>query len=239
MLVPHSTASTVRLTVPMAEDLVFGPGGGGNREQRVSLMPQSLLLEVQAGQAIQVYEARVTLVARLRGLRGFMYRWKATSFVLCSAGFWAGEMVVLGVALLVVGQVFGKGLRDLVGEGGGDEGKGEGVEGKDWRKRVKEEGEGVERPETAESSSASGPALLGGKGKGVVKEEEGAGQEILNVPAFQDGSSTEADDEAETKREKGKGKAKEAASESKDVGVGTSYSSQASGEGARKRNVSG
>jgi hypothetical protein len=73
----------------------------------------------------------------------------------------------------------------------------------------------------------------------VKKEEEGARQDMSRLPTMEDGSSTEADDEAEKKRGKGRGKGKEAASESKDVGVGTSYSGPASGAWPRRRRASG
>ncbi|KAK4099412.1 hypothetical protein N658DRAFT_498332 [Parathielavia hyrcaniae] len=247
MLVPHSGAS---LTVPMTEDILFGAGaaaprrsGSGSGSQVSARLPQSLLLEVQAGQAIQVYEARVTLVARLRGMRGFMYRWRVTAFVLCSAGFWVGEMAVLGVAALMVGQLFGgKGglLGLLVGARRGEgmeeeESEQEAGKPKDWRKWVKEE----EDKERGHESSAS-PVISrrDGKGKRTVKKEE-EGKDMSKVPAFGDRSSTEADDEAEGEKRKGKGKGKEKESETKDVGVGTSYSGEVSREGARKRNVSG
>ncbi|KAK4126986.1 hypothetical protein N657DRAFT_687355 [Parathielavia appendiculata] len=240
MLVTHSRGSTVHLTVPMAEDLSFRAAATAPRSssRASSLLPQSLLLEVQAGQAIQVYEARVTLVARLKGLRGFMYRWRVTAFVLGSAGFWVGEMVVVGVAALVTGLMLGKGLRYLVGaRGGGTEPEleAEAGEATDWRKWLNEE---EDKERGGDSSASPIVSRRDGRGKGTIKKEK-EGEEMPKVPAFGGGSSTEADDEGESARRKGKGNGKEKESESKDLGVETSFIGETSREGVRRRNVSG
>ncbi|KAJ4293900.1 hypothetical protein N0V88_005414 [Collariella sp. IMI 366227] len=73
LLFPHRSAS-VELTLSMAEQTIFYPPlasvvarrGCGSRG-KADTLPGSLLLEVQAGQDIQVYEASVRVVARLRG----------------------------------------------------------------------------------------------------------------------------------------------------------------------------
>jgi hypothetical protein len=238
MLFPRrAAATTLRLSVPMAEAVAFRfsssqSGGGGQQQQ-----PERVLLEVQAGQDLQVYEARVTLVARLRGLRGVMYRWRVAAFVVATVGFWVGEMVVLGAAVVLV---LGWDLGGLLGDEEDEEGSEEG--GSDGGGYYGGEGKGrLVKAEFASSSSAS----AGGFGKGAVKKEEEEGDsegELSKVPEFDPGESTEADDEAEsgTGKEKGKGKGVvgEEGSDTEDVGVGTSYGGQGGREGARRRNIS-
>ncbi|KAI0453860.1 putative adipose-regulatory protein-domain-containing protein [Xylaria acuta] len=88
---PH-TAETMTLTVPMGELVEFKPGA----------LPLSVLVDVQAGQALQVYSSRVTLVARLSGIRWFMYNHRVLAFVVCTATFWVAEMVAMGFAWVVL-----------------------------------------------------------------------------------------------------------------------------------------
>ncbi|KAK4044238.1 putative adipose-regulatory protein-domain-containing protein, partial [Parachaetomium inaequale] len=270
VLAPRA-AATVHLTVPMAEDLAFVTQKQQQQRRRESLLPllpESLLLEVQAGQGIQVYEARVTLVARLGGLRGFMYRWRVTAFVVFTVGFWVGEVGMLAAAVLVVGVSFGGGSERGGGGGGGGGGR-RGVGGKGWDYDFEEEGssssedggEGRGRGKRgprdvkdgerrvaikAEASPSSASEGEEAERRAVKKEEvpeEEEEEDLAKVPPFETGQSTEADDEAETEgveRRKGKGKEvkREGGVESKDLGIGTSYSGQGSKEGARRRKVS-
>lgn len=91
MFVPAS--ETTKLEVPMVERLEFRPG---------SMAPTQLVLDVQAGQTLQVYSATVTITAQLRGLRFFMHSWWVTSFVLFTALFWFCEVFFLGVGFLAL-----------------------------------------------------------------------------------------------------------------------------------------
>lgn len=84
----------VTLTMPMGELVNFR-----------DVLPLSILLDVQAGQALQVYSATVTLVARLSGLRWFMYNHRIVSFVVCTAVFWLFEMVSTILAWLILAYV--------------------------------------------------------------------------------------------------------------------------------------
>ncbi|KAJ0110012.1 hypothetical protein J7T55_014814 [Diaporthe amygdali] len=79
-------SETTKLVVPMVERLEFRPG---------KMMPTSLVLDVQAGQSLQVYDVLVTVTAQLGGLRWFMHRWWITSFVLFTSLFWVLEVVSL------------------------------------------------------------------------------------------------------------------------------------------------
>ncbi|KAK4158383.1 putative adipose-regulatory protein-domain-containing protein [Chaetomidium leptoderma] len=222
MLFPRTT-TTVHLTVPMVEALAFqqrarSSSSSGGRDAFVvvaPLLPGSLLLEVQAGQGIQVYQASVTVVARLRGLRGFMYRWRATAFVLFTAGFWVGTMVVGAGAVLVVGRNlnldFDGGLEesesgeneDEVGEERGGGGKRAGLKGK----------QRLVKSETPHSSSSASLPAAGEREEGVVKKEDGVVKKeeedelemgMSRVPEVDVGQSTEADDEAEDEEGQGK-----------------------------------
>ncbi|KAH6616989.1 putative adipose-regulatory protein-domain-containing protein [Chaetomium tenue] len=249
LLAPRGAAA-VRLTVPMAEGLAFS----APRHDAARLLPDSLLLEVQAGQAIQVYDARVTIVARLRGLRAFMYRWRVTAFVLFTAAFWVLEMTVMVVGLVVVGWTFGGGGKEVEkegsDEGGSDEEEEEGEggdndddddeedggesggsgsseidDGGDWGY---EEGRAVKfevKDGTEDPSSST-------SGTTMIKKEEGVEdtKEMGNIPSLETGSSTDADDENEVKQEEGL--------ESKDLDIGTQSSSSQVREGfARRRNL--
>ncbi|KAL2021268.1 hypothetical protein VTK56DRAFT_7347 [Thermocarpiscus australiensis] len=234
LLFPRAAASA-RLTVPLAEGLVFAPppqqqqrwrrGSSQQQLQQPLPPPAGVLLELQAGNQFQVYEASVTFVVELRGLRWFMYRWWGTAFVVFTAGFWAVEVVSMLGAMLVLGWWFGFG-------GGGGGGGGE---------VVKEEEEKV----TSEAGwTTSESKLESGLEKGVKKEEEEEEERgMAGMPDFGAGQGAEADDEAEERERKrkwkGKGKAREEGPRWEDRGEGTSYSSQVSGEGARRRYSSG
>ncbi|SPQ26888.1 52b2776b-9cea-42d6-8514-16bea3185c61 [Thermothielavioides terrestris] len=241
-------ASAARLALPMAEALAFAPRRA---------VPRSLLLEVQGGQALQVYEVSVRFVARLRGLRWLVYRWRVAAFVLITGGMWVAEVVVLMAVLVALRLWVGKASQDrgearrpgVRGGGGrGPAGSGE-----------SDGGDGSSGYDAGESglavkSSASASERRDKAEKGVKKEEEegeaqgGGEMPLLEIPQYDAGQDAEADDEAESprvpRRESGKGKGKEKVaaaqeegSDSEVVGVGTSYSGPLDNAGARRRNV--
>lgn len=82
---------TTTLSVPMGELVEFR-----------DVLPLSILLDVQAGQTLQVYSASVTLVARLTGIRWAMYNHRIISFVVCTTAFWMAEMLFAGLAWLLL-----------------------------------------------------------------------------------------------------------------------------------------
>ncbi|KAI8960473.1 putative adipose-regulatory protein-domain-containing protein [Daldinia sp. FL1419] len=86
-----SASETTTLRIPMGELVEFN-----------DILPMSLLVEVQAGQAIQVYSATITLVARLTGIRWAMYNHRIISFVVCTTIFWIAEMLSTGLAWLIL-----------------------------------------------------------------------------------------------------------------------------------------
>ncbi|KAI0407314.1 putative adipose-regulatory protein-domain-containing protein [Xylaria palmicola] len=85
-------SETVTLSVPMGELVEFR-----------GLLPLSVLVDVQAGQMLQVYASSVTLVARLAGMRWFMYNHPILSFAVCTGTFWAAELLAMGLAWVVLG----------------------------------------------------------------------------------------------------------------------------------------
>jgi len=212
VIFPGSRSTTVRLTVPMAEEvgLGFQRGGSGG-----SGTPKMLLLEVQAGQDIQVYDASVTIAARLKGLRAVMYRWRVTSFVVFSVAFWLGEMLLLGTAVVAA---LGWDLGGLLSIGGTKEKEKEEDQGDGFtseedspperkRKRIEEEAS------SPTSSAFPTPASEGFGEQSTVKKEEAQDPEgeLSRVPVFETGQSTEADDEDEGDARgdtKGKGRRK-------------------------------
>lgn len=104
VFVPAS--ETTRLAVRLAEGLEFRAG---------RVMPTALVLDVQAGQGLQVYGVAVTFTARLGGLRWFMHTWWVTSFVLFTSLFWVSEVFFLA-ATAVAGKVL---WNVVIGGGGG------------------------------------------------------------------------------------------------------------------------
>lgn len=91
MFVPAS--ETITLVVPMIERLEFRPG---------SMSPTKLVLDVQAGQTLQVYSVAVTITAQLGGLRWYMHKWWVTSFMVFTAAFWCCEVLFCGLGFLVL-----------------------------------------------------------------------------------------------------------------------------------------
>ncbi|KAI1141808.1 putative adipose-regulatory protein-domain-containing protein [Hypoxylon sp. FL0543] len=84
-------AETTTLRIPMGELVEFK-----------DVLPLSVLLDVQAGQTLQVYSATVTLVARLTGIRWAMYNHRIISFVVCTTAFWIAEMVFAVLVWLIL-----------------------------------------------------------------------------------------------------------------------------------------
>ncbi|KAK3384326.1 putative adipose-regulatory protein-domain-containing protein [Lasiosphaeria ovina] len=66
------------MVIPMAENIYF---------RSHSSVPTRILVEVQAGQRLQVYAAEVKVTARLSGLVWFMYHFRLATFVAMLTGF--------------------------------------------------------------------------------------------------------------------------------------------------------
>ncbi|KAL2133714.1 hypothetical protein VTI74DRAFT_1840 [Chaetomium olivicolor] len=238
MLFPHRSTS-VHLTVPMAEKAVFSLPRRGQEQgdNAVANLPGSLLLEVQAGQGIQVYEASVTLVARLRGVRWIMWRWRMACFWVVTGVVWVGVVAglfsvgVLRIGLETVGGGEGqekKGKRKGNGAGNGDE------SGSDSDEDGDDDGGEEEKKRTVKREHS----LPRVKAAAVKKEEEEEGSEpLFTIPQYGEGPGGKADDEDEGQGEE-EGSPQRQQGGSKDAGVGTSSGRANVVPGARRRNIS-
>ncbi|TPX18864.1 uncharacterized protein E0L32_011479 [Thyridium curvatum] len=82
-------SETLTLKVPMMERVAFASAAA---------VPASLYVEVKAGQTLQTYGAEVTFVARLSGLRWFMYHYWVSSAALFTTLFWLFEVLFMVLA---------------------------------------------------------------------------------------------------------------------------------------------
>ncbi|KAI0004428.1 hypothetical protein F4779DRAFT_630376 [Xylariaceae sp. FL0662B] len=180
-------AERTTLVIPMGELVEFR-----------DVLPLSLLLDVEAGQSLQVYAASVTLVARLTGVRWAMYNHRVLSFVVCTAVFWLFEMLFAGVAWLVLGYyVFnrgaGSGAVEYMGGRGDDSG---------WRGR--EESEPESEPEPENTRIASGyevePGIKQEAEDVKVKEESEEPEAAVEYPQHAGDADDEEDDDEQLRR---------------------------------------
>jgi hypothetical protein len=82
----------------MAELLSFSKGHGK--------IPAFALLELQAGQSIQVYDVRLKITARFRGLRWWMYNHRILSALVGTAVFWGSSLTVTLLSWVILRLVF-------------------------------------------------------------------------------------------------------------------------------------
>lgn len=217
VFVPAS--ETTRLVVPMVERLEFRPG---------KMMPTALVLDVQAGQSLQVYDVLVTFTAQLGGLRWFMHTWWITSFVLFTSLFWLSEVFFLAVTAVATkvlwGAVFGGGSR-----GGAPPGLIKQEQGRD--PRIKQEGRGQGKtledvPMTFPTSSQQPPLRYEPEPGHASAVDEGA---LPQQPHPDVGGEADVEDEAfgdEYREEDPLGR---------DSGIGTSFSERDGGGSVRRR----
>lgn len=212
VFVPHS--ETTKLVVPMVERLEFRPG---------KMSPTSLVLDVQAGQTLQVYSVFVTITAQLHGLRWFMHTYWITSFVLFTTLFWLCELFFAGVAVLFLSLLFGgsNSKSSKIVKKEGDNG---------GQPAIKQEGEGTagktleDIPMTFPTSSRQPPLRYDPE-----PSVSGATPQAEVPPAAAGGEADDEDDEEE----------EEEGYETRfhDSGIGTSYSER-DGPGSLRRRTS-
>ncbi|KAK7742293.1 hypothetical protein SLS53_004437 [Cytospora paraplurivora] len=209
------TSETTKLVVPMVEHLEFRSGAPRG------LMPTSLVLDVQAGQTLQVYSVFVTVTARLGGLRWFMHTWWITSFLLGTSFFWLVEVIsLLSTALaakLVWGLVFGGGETPPAVK-------------EEQQPKVKREGEG--RGKKLEDVPMTFPTSSGQPPLRYDPEPSGHGSDVEADFAPQPDRGGEADVEDEEIYEE-----LEDDPQLRDSGIGTSYSER-DGSGSLRRRTS-
>lgn len=90
------SAESSTISVPMAESISFAKGRPN--------IPAAVWLEVQskAGQNIEIYDASLRIVARLEGLRWWMYNWRFLSALVGVSTFWGAEVIFAAVGWLVL-----------------------------------------------------------------------------------------------------------------------------------------
>jgi hypothetical protein len=202
------------LHIPMAESQSF-PKGWKN-------VPGYVMLELQAGQEVQVYDVRVLFTARFGGLRWLMYNHRLISFLVFTCAFWSSEMIFTLLGWLAVRTLFTP----------QQEVKTELVKAEETdASQVKGEGE----EETDEPDLSDTPRTFPTYGRQaplryvpMVKEEENE-EFIMDETAIQP-LTAEADDEDEEL---------EAYRAGRDSGVGTSFSEGGERSGLARRRSKG
>lgn len=205
VFVPASETTT--LVVPLVERLEFIPG---------SMSPTKLVLDVQAGQTLQVYSAFVTITAQLGGLRWYMHNWWVTSFIVFTTAFWCCEVLSCGVGFLVLRAWLG-------GSGAVEKDPVLKLEGKQQQPAIKQEASGDGKhlediPMTFPTSSGQLPLRYEPSDSGHTSGLDGDAPQADMPPA----PGGEADDEYEdagAQEYEGLGEADEA----RDSGIGTSF----------------
>lgn len=203
-------SSTSEMVIPLAERVWFPKG---------SKIPGSAYVEVEAGQAIQVYHAGLRLTAQLRGLRWLMVHYRISTYLAFTFLFWVCELVFMGIAWGIWSATTGS------PPGDGDV-KTRGLEGA-WRQAVKdeEEEEGGQREEedrpTTFPTYGRQPPL---KYEPEVKQEGVEEQPLSELPR----GGADADDEDEDDDED------DDDAQKRDSGLGTSYSEEGSGRIRRR-----
>lgn len=184
-------------------------------------IPAYILLELQTGQEVQVYDVHVHFTARFGGLRWMMYNHRIISFFIFVTAFWFAEVIfaVLGWAALRV--IFAPVSREVV--------KKEEAEETDASTAVKEEDEEIDEPDLSDTprtfpTYGRQPPL-----RYVPKiKDEDSEEYILDETTIQP-LAAEADDESEDFGGR---------SGRTDSGIGTSFS-EGGGRGLSRRKSRG
>lgn len=201
------------LHIPMAEFAAFKKG--------YKNIPAYILLELQTGQEVQVYDIRVRFTARFGGMRWMMYNHRIISFAVFVGAFWFAEVVFAGLGWLLLRSFLTPTSRGLV--------KGEGsIKGEDGETIKTEE-------ETDEPDLSDTPRTFPTYGRQVplryvpkIKDEDSE-EYIMEETAIQP-LVAEADDESEDFG----GKAGRT-----DSGIGTSFSEGGDRNMSRRRSRGG
>lgn len=205
------------LDVPMAESALFKKGRGN--------VPAYVLLEVQTGQDVQVYDVRVHFKARFGGLRWLMYNHRILSFFAFTAAFWVFEITFTGLGWIALRHIFTYESSMAKTEGMI---KGEETDGSTAKAEIKEE------PETDEPDLSDTPRTFPTYGRQpplryVPKVKDDDSEEyVLDETAIHPLAAMEADDEEDD----------ENVFRARDSGIGTSFS-EGGGRGSVARRRSG
>lgn len=190
------------LLVPMGESTTFLKGWKN--------IPAYALLEVQAGQEVQIYDVRLNFKARFGGMRRIMYNHRILSFIVFTGMFWLTEIVFTGLAWLALSMMFAKPANQLPN---GEDRK---IKNEEREERTDDEPDLSDTPRTFPTYGRQPPLRYVPK----VKDEEIDSEEYL---VEDKDMKVEADDEDEE------------AGSYRDSGVGTSFSEGGERAGLARR----
>ncbi|KAK4454138.1 putative adipose-regulatory protein-domain-containing protein [Podospora aff. communis PSN243] len=199
-------SETTTIAVRMADRVTFGRG---------LPVPKSVLVEIQAGQSLQVYEAAGILTAQLHGVRYFMYHYRLTAAVTLMSFFWMAAILSFSFFFtvpfwwLVPKEVKVKAKSNKGDSESEDNGK---------MLAIKKE-EGLSDTERTFPSLSKQPLL---KYEPPIKQEKTE----PDIPPLNPGALADDEDDEEDRR-------------ARDSGIGTSFSDNVSREGARRRSSKG
>ncbi|KAG6005168.1 hypothetical protein E4U21_000360 [Claviceps maximensis] len=87
MLFPRAQRRT--MTIQLAERVNF---------DKAAAKPTTALVEIEAGQQIQIYETALILTAQLRGLRWLMFHYRLLTYIAFTLVFWVCEVLFMCLA---------------------------------------------------------------------------------------------------------------------------------------------
>ena len=206
------------LHIPMAESALFKKGRAN--------VPAYVLLELQTGQEVQVYDVQIQFKARFGGLRWLMYNHRILSFFAFTTAFWFSEILFTGVGWIALQYIFISSSSKIKTEGAIKE---EETDTSTVKVETKEE-----EPETDEPDLSDTPRTFPTYGRQPplryvpkVKDEDSE-EYVLDETAIQPLAAMEADDEED----------EEDVFRTRDSGIGTSFS-EGGGRGGVARRRSG
>jgi seipin len=197
------------LHIPMAESAIFKKGKAN--------VPAYVLLEIQTGQEVQVYDVRIHFKARFGGLRWLMYNHRILSFFAFTTAFWFAEILFTGLGWITLRYIFSSSTSS-------NHKTENSIKGEETDGTVKEEIK--EEPETDEPDLSDTPRTFPTYGRQQplryvpkVKDEDSE-EFVIDETSIQPLAAMEADDEED----------EEDLFRARDSGIGTSFS-----EGGQRR----
>lgn len=204
------------LHIPMGESATFNRGWKN--------VPGYAMLELQAGQEVQVYDVRLHFKARFSGIRWLMYNYRILSFILFTSAFWGFEVVFAGLSWLILRSIFASDHTKKV------DGKSEEENG------IKTEQEDFDEPDLSDTprNFPTYGRQLPLRYEPSVKEEMDSEEYVLDETSIQP-LAGEADDEDDDDV----GEFGDLRGGRTDSGIGTSFSEGGDRLTARKRSKGG
>ncbi|KAL2076216.1 hypothetical protein VTL71DRAFT_1159 [Oculimacula yallundae] len=204
------------LHIPMAESTSFSRGRKN--------IPGFAMLELQAGQEVQVYAAKIAFKARFAGIRWWMYNYRILSFVVFTTAFWVAEVLFTLIGWLVVRTFFSADMEVK------KEIKGEETDTTVKKEEDSEEVDLSDTPRTFPTYGRQAPLKYESSGREgpQVKDEDSE-----EYAALGRGVLAEADDEDEDDEDVGGYRGVT------DSGIGTSFSEGGEKGGVKRRRSKG